>query len=209
MNRIIKSDYDEFVVLGRCCEPAFIIQYLNLSSVKYPFNWALIQSIDGLCEVLMDDFKQYNNIHNDTNEYYGDQIMKHVDNTQIYYPHSNIIFDKKIENFRILMKTTKRVLFILKSHEYLNVTPIQAEKLVNVINHISSTISYNILIVNEYSNEDTNIMTGYNNKCIVYNIFGDIISDGKARWVVDCNVRVNPNIVELWKKIIICDNNLG
>ena len=61
------------------------------------------------------------------------------------------------------MKTTKKVLFILKSHEYLNVTVSQAEKLVNVISNISSTITFNILIVNEYEKEDINIMSGYNN----------------------------------------------
>lgn len=204
MKPINASEYDEFVVLGRCCEPGFVVSKLELSLVSYPFDWGLIGSFNDLCTIIKEDFKQFNKYEVKKLDEY-DKSSIHLYNTSISFPHATEkqlkkTINKKINSFRQLLKTKKKVLFIIKSHANKNTTPNEINLLNEILKSISTTMIFDILLVNEYETNDKNILMNYPNNCKVYNIFGQI-KQGMSLY--PCNeINHDPLILKKWEKII-------
>lgn len=203
----MNKNYDEVITLGRCCEPCFVIRHFKLSNLSYPFDWATVPSINGLCEVLKSDFKPYYDMKmNVSEEFYPDQYL-HAGNTKVGFPHGDIEMTKhkKIDNFRKMLLSGKRILFVIKSHLERNVTLEEADKIVKTLQELPSNITFKLLIVNEYTSEDTIIDDYSNPHVIVCNIFGvnsNINSNYDTKYIVHCDINTNPQYYKTWKGIL-------
>jgi hypothetical protein len=173
MNTIINpEDYDEFVSLGRCCEISFVLAELELTTVSYPFDWATVKSITYLCTCLKDDFKQFSNFLKKNTPLVPTQNEYHSGNLDICFPHGASQLTQ-INNFRKLMKSDKKILFLIKNHINDNTTIKEAELLIQTLKSISSTITFEILIVNEYLDTYTGeYINNYPSECKLYNVIG-------------------------------------
>jgi len=197
------KDYDDFVVLGGCCEARFALNHLQINT-KYPFDWSIPFSMDEIptyCKI----------IENDLKELEGDPVEEenpflkgtfYTFAKAIQYPH----FEKnkhkmkdRIESFRNLLKSEKKVLFIWKGHNYSRFTPEHGRMFVDTLKKVSK-LTFNILIINEYDFKEKPL-ENYPKECIAVELLGSL--KGKNS-IVDCNLESPAREdFKLWKSLFL------
>lgn len=205
----IFENYDEIVCIGGCCEPSFIISYFKHTNNTFPFDWCLVKNIDSVTDVISNNFIDFDQLNIDTEDLYIDQKMLRVGNKDIYIAHYNdktaIEYSIKVNNFKNLLITNKKILFLWKSHIYRNPKPEEFTRFINILNKLYPQLIYDILVVNEYDDlEDIN--DDYPDKCIVKNIVdikSNIVQDKKDKCLHECEVSRCTFIYDIWEKNII------
>ena len=169
-NKIKRSDYDEFVSIGSCCESSFIIQINELSFTSYPFDWCLIDSVNDLSKIIDHDCQEFTNLTPKLNKRWM-KTMPSLNNLGVYIPHfdgNHKSLAAKIKNLQNLCKTQKKVLFIWKGHIGMTPSVIEMETLIDAIRKKAPLLFFDILLVNEYLPTD-NIICNYPTCCRVAN----------------------------------------
>jgi hypothetical protein len=205
---IDSNEYDEFVGLGCCCEISFIIDYLRISNKSYPFNWTITNCIKSICKAIDQNFIQFNNILSNQ-KLHSNHFTYKIQDLEIYLPHyhdddeNKAKMNTKINNFKQLIKSNKKVLFIYKSHLD-NIPSINDIILLsNTIKNIERNITFDILIVNEYMSNENIIDYNIIDNVIIHNLIIEKPKDYKYQFLLNCNVRDNKSVVEIWKNQII------
>ena len=173
-----KTDYDDIVILGGCCEPVIANAKLRWSMTSYPFDFCLVRSVRTLATIIDSDFASYEDMSFQTIDLYPEQQMIRIGDSEIYIPHyytlenSKADYKIKVESLRKLLASESRVLFVWKSHLYRNPKAEEFQILIETLERKAPRIDFDILVVNEYDTTEP-IYDDYPDKCIVKNIIDD------------------------------------
>jgi len=195
--------YDEIICIGACCEVSFAIQNYNLSLISYPFDWLLVHSLADVSKTISNNFKEFENIHIEKNPDYARNIYQ-LDNLNIWLPHYNKNLDsiiQKCENFRKILVSNKKVLFIYKSHIFRSPTFEEVELFIKTIKSLSN-IDFDFLIINEC--QIGSKPCNYPDGVLIKNLFGNPsleFSEPNAKCIFPCNwdSKIHNNV---WNSIL-------
>lgn len=206
------KDY-EVVGIGFCCEMSFVISQLQLASKPYPFDWCLVKNIVDVAKIIENDFIDFENLHEATEDLYTPQVMLKIGHRNVYIPHAlpSIKEDKKnhIQNFIDLVNSNKKIIFMYKGHVYQYPTISDFQAFSEIIKKKYPSLEFKLVIVNEYDDtQDINsdyelldhIMSVYN----IIDLKSNIIKseNHKDKYIHDCNIDSNPIIIQRWARIV-------
>lgn len=179
------NKYDFYISLGPNCIPAFHLKNMKLRKEALPFDWMLLnhmEGIDYINNLILTNFDNYlkDLIYNEKNKviskhypkmvFFHHDLILNVSHTISKYDENNKdklidIFKRRANRFQDIIKMDKKILFIyaLPLSSYKKSNNLELEMFWKSINFFMNIIGKKELLLLIYNDKDFNLDENFNN----------------------------------------------